>query len=230
MAHTNKRRAASWMTAAAFGFLAAACSTGPLVELDERSGQTGGTAGPGNFSRAGTPGAGGYQGQAGDKPGSGPRTGEGCTLTQGYWKNHGARWPVASLTLGSVSYSAQELMAIFNRPPSGNGLVALAHQLIAAKLNQAAGASAVGMSSTVADADALIGSLVVPPKGRGVLSQDATGALNDALAAFNEGLVGPGHCDDGPPVPPTGTSYPPTSDTGPMPVQTPPMNNPPIVE
>ncbi len=74
----------------------------------------------------------------------------GCTYTQGFWKNHGPNpsgnnqneWPVTSLTLGSVSYSDLELESILNTPVGGNGLISLAHQLIAAKLNVANGASA----------------------------------------------------------------------------------------
>ena len=69
----------------------------------------------------------------------------GCALTQGYWKNHTEAWPVSSLTLGSVSYTAADLESILEQPvgsdPSANGLIALAHQLIAAKLNAAAGTS-----------------------------------------------------------------------------------------
>src|SRR4051812_12086632 len=53
----------------------------------------------------------------------------GCTLTQGYWKNHPSAWPVTSLTLGSVSYNQTQLLAILHKPVQGNGLVSLAHQL-----------------------------------------------------------------------------------------------------
>src|SRR6187551_989910 len=63
-----------------------------------------------------------------------------CTYTQGYWKNHPDAWPVASLKLGTVTYTKVELIAIFKTPVKGNGLIQLAHQLIAAKLNVAAGA------------------------------------------------------------------------------------------
>ena len=119
----------------------------------------------------------------------------GCTLSQGFWKNHGEDWPVSSLTLGSVSYTQSQLLTIFNTPVKGNGLIALAHQLIAAKLNIANGASASAISSTIAAADALIGSLVVPPSGAGFLDPAVTSALNDALTNYNEGLTGPGHCE-----------------------------------
>ena len=127
--------------------------------------------------------------------GSGSSADDDCTYTQGYWKNHPEAWPVSSLKLGSVTYSKEELLAIFKTPVKGNGLISLAHQLIAAKLNIAAGASDSGIKSVIVEADALIGSLVVPPKGDGNLATNKTSSLNDKLDAFNNGNTGPGHCD-----------------------------------
>ena len=121
---------------------------------------------------------------------------EGCTFTQGFWKNHEEAWPVSSLTLGSVSYTQAELLSIFGEPVAGNGLISLAHQLIAAKLNVANGADDSAIAQAIADADALINGLVVPPVGSGFLSPDDTSALVDALTDFNEGTTGPGHCDE----------------------------------
>jgi hypothetical protein len=127
----------------------------------------------------------------------------GCTLTQGYWKTHGPiptgnnvnEWAVTSLTLGGVSYTDLELQAIFDKPAAGNGLISLAHQLIAAKLNVASGADDSAAAASIAAADALIGSLVVPPVGTGSLPNSATSALNGALTSYNEGSIGPGHCN-----------------------------------
>ncbi len=117
-----------------------------------------------------------------------------CTYTQGYWKNHTEVWPVASLTLGNVNYTAAELLAIFNQPAQGNKLTILAHQLIAAKLNLANGANPVSVAATIAAADALIGNLVVAPIGNGSLpTNPATGYAN-TLDDFNNGLIGPGPC------------------------------------
>jgi hypothetical protein len=131
-----------------------------------------------------------------NNPGPSPGTGgEGCTLTQGYWKNHASAWPVTSLTLGSVSYTKSQLLQILNQPVRGNGLVSLARQLIAAKLNVANGASGADIAQTIIDADALIGSLTVPPIGNGYLSPSSTSSLTDALTSYNEGTTGPGHCD-----------------------------------
>jgi len=129
----------------------------------------------------------------------------GCTYTQGWWKTHGPEpkgnnvnsWPVFTMTLGSVQYTQAQWQSILNEPVKGNGLVSLAHQLIAARLNIASGASGASIASALADADALIGSLVVPPVGGGSLDPSAVSALVSKLTAFNEGTLagGPAHCD-----------------------------------
>jgi hypothetical protein len=127
---------------------------------------------------------------------------DGCTYTVGYWKNHGPgsrqgnEWPVNQLPIGANVYTDAQLMSILNQPTRGNGLVSLARQLIAAKLNIANGASNEEILETIIAADQLIGSLLVPPVGDGYLSPSVTSALTQALADFNEGITGPGHCDD----------------------------------
>jgi hypothetical protein len=122
----------------------------------------------------------------------------GCTLTQGFWKNHPAAWPVGTLTLGTKTYTKAQLLAILGQPVAGNGLIALAHQLIAAKLNIANGASApASVLTAIAQADALIDGKVVPPIGSGFLAPSVTSALTDILDQYNSGLAagGPPHCD-----------------------------------
>ena len=101
-----------------------------------------------------------------------------------------------SLTLGAVSYNESQLLQILNRPAQGNGLVILAHQLIAAKLNIANGADPAAVQQSVIDADSMIGGLIVPPIGNGYLSPAQTSELTDTLTEYNEGTIGPGHCDD----------------------------------
>jgi hypothetical protein len=131
----------------------------------------------------------------------------GCTLTQGFWKTHGPtacvtgnntnEWPAfTTLTLGTVSYTDAQLCSILNQSTAGNGLVALAHQLIAAKLNIADGADGSAIATTIAAADAAIGSLVVPPVGSGALAPSSVSPLVTALDDYNNGVTGPGHCDD----------------------------------
>ncbi len=125
-----------------------------------------------------------------------------CTLTQGFWKTHGPiptgnntnAWPVTSLKLGNVTYTDQQLLDILNTPASGNGLIALAHQLIAAKFNILSGADPSTIGEAVDAADALIGSQVIPPVGAAALKAALTSSLTTELAGYNEGLTGPGHC------------------------------------
>jgi hypothetical protein len=117
-----------------------------------------------------------------------------CTVRgQGYWEHHFGDWPAigAGLSLGNRVYSAAELLAILQQNPvKGNGLIALAHQLVAAKLNIANGADGASISSTIAAANALIGDQIVPPVGDGSLLPAQTGALTQALDDFNS------QCDD----------------------------------
>src|SRR4030095_5075397 len=124
----------------------------------------------------------------------------GCTYTQGYWKTHGPiptgnnlnEWPVASLTLGTVVSNDLELLAILAHPAAGNGLIALAHQLIAAKLNVANGSDDSDVAAAIAAADTLIGNRIVPPVGAGYLAPGATSGLTGTLTSYNEGATGPG--------------------------------------
>ena len=111
-----------------------------------------------------------------------------CTVRgQGYWEHHFNAWPAFSgLLLGSRVYTPAELLSVLQQNPvAGNGLIALAHQLVAAKLNIANGANGASVAATIATADALIGSNVVPPIGTGSLTPQQTGALTQALDDFN---------------------------------------------
>lgn len=111
---------------------------------------------------------------------------EDCVHSQGYWKTHPDAWPVNNLRLGNVIYTKTQLLAIWNKPAAGNGLISLAHQLMAAKLNMIAGAQApTAVSSAVAAADALISTRIIPPIGSGYLAPSQTSGLADVLEAFN---------------------------------------------
>lgn len=124
--------------------------------------------------------------------------GTNCTYTQGYWKTHDTAWPVFSLTLGTVNYNQAQLLSILGQPTGGNGLVSLAKQLIAAKLNIQNGADGSTIAATILAADALIGGLVIPPVGAGFLNPSSTSALTQALDDYNNGITGPGHCGETP--------------------------------
>jgi hypothetical protein len=117
---------------------------------------------------------------------------DGCTLTQGYWKNHPESWP--------DGYDPEELLPILEAPPAGgNATLILAHQYIAALLNVAAGADDSAIADTLALAEAWFAAYspdfttavhASTPEGQEAI------ALAEILASYNEGHIGPGHCDD----------------------------------
>lgn len=112
--------------------------------------------------------------------------------TQGYWKNHAEAWPVGALSIGDRTYTRDELLAILRTSVQGNGAISLAHQLIAAKLNLAAGGDpSDAVMQAVRDADRLIGSINLTAAGRSRganwLAPSATSALTSLLDNFNNG-------------------------------------------
>jgi hypothetical protein len=117
---------------------------------------------------------------------------------QGYWKNHPDAWPVTQLQLGNVTYNQQQLLSILNQPARRNGLVLLAYQLIAAKLNVANGADSSCIAATIADADSLIGNLVVPPVGTGYLFPGDVSAIANSLEQYNSGQLCAPACSGSP--------------------------------
>ncbi len=116
-----------------------------------------------------------------------------CPLSMGFWKTHPAQWPVASLTLGSQTYTQAELLPLLTTPVRGDASLILADQLIAAKLNIANGADPT-LVSTIADADNLLSGFAgklpykVNPNSavRQQMIHDAT-----VLAQYNDGALTP---------------------------------------
>ncbi len=111
--------------------------------------------------------------------------------TQGFWKNHFEVWPAGCtpMMLGTVSYTAAQLLAIYTTPAMGNGLISMAHQLITVKLNACNGSNTAPIAGTIAAADALIGGLVIPPVGGGFLAPGTTSALTTTMDDYNNGLI-----------------------------------------
>jgi YVTN family beta-propeller protein len=116
-----------------------------------------------------------------------------CPLSHGFW-HHLDTWPVTSLALGSQIYAQAELLTLLDTPPGGDASVILAHQLIAAKLNIAHGSNPASVSSTIADADALLsqfsGKLPYTVSTSSAIGQQM---VNDAkvLDRYNNGNVTP---------------------------------------
>ncbi|HEX5637337.1 MAG TPA: T9SS type A sorting domain-containing protein [Gammaproteobacteria bacterium] len=121
-----------------------------------------------------------------------------CPKSQGYWKNNPSAWPASALPmmLGTSNiYTKQQLRKILNTA-AGTGTKAdasliLAHQLIAAKLNIAAGATApASVSSAISAADAAIGTRLIPMnvKTNTTLGKTMT-SLAKTLESFNTGQL-----------------------------------------
>lgn len=121
----------------------------------------------------------------------------GCTYGKGYWKNNPDAWPIDELELGSVTYSKQQLLDIYDLPVGGNpqeanAFTRLAHHLIAAILNVENGATtSQTVLQAIADAHALLGNYDILT-GNPVYTSNSTegqqaNAIKDILEAYNNG-------------------------------------------
>jgi hypothetical protein len=117
-----------------------------------------------------------------------------CTRPANYWHSHPASWWHRELQMGSTTYSKEEQLGILERAATDNGLVGVGQQLIAARLNIAAGVAPTGLDTVLAQADILIGPQIIPPRGDGWRPAADTVTIAETLAAFNEGRTGPGAC------------------------------------
>lgn len=119
-----------------------------------------------------------------------------CPRSQGYWKNHLTEWPASALPmmLGTVSYTQAQLLAILNKPVTTDASLILAHQLIAAKLNIAAGAATPApVPATITAADAAIGGAAIPMKTKPNTTAGRTmTSLASTLDAYNNGSLNTG--------------------------------------
>ncbi len=121
---------------------------------------------------------------------------DGCTYSQGYWKNH-SNWPFGYSPdmrwFGSYHTSWQDML---QTPPRGNKNIQLAHQYIAAVLNIANGASANypvnGSGMTIQD---IVNAARAHFEGTSSIPSNKITKYKDYLDDYNNGLIGPGHCD-----------------------------------
>jgi hypothetical protein len=115
-----------------------------------------------------------------------------CVQNLAYWRTHVAAWPVTHLTIGGTSYSSIQLQTALSRSTTNNALATLAKQLIAVRLNQAAGADVTAISAYLAQANTMVTGLSLT---MGVVGPTTTlGQQMIALAAhleqYNAGLLG----------------------------------------
>jgi hypothetical protein len=130
----------------------------------------------------------------------------GCTLTFGYWKTHSIYGPAAHpdptwneispngpntiFFLSSQSY----LQVLQTSPKGGNAYYILAHQYIAAVLNQLKGASSIPeVDASLAEALAFFNTYTPSSTLSTAMRNEAISNAN-ILDQYNEGIIGPGHC------------------------------------
>lgn len=119
-----------------------------------------------------------------------PPPGNGCTFTQGYWKNHTNVWPSPYSPSATFYTSGTTWLGVLNTPARGNAYYILGYQFIAATLNSANGASLpANVQSALNDA----GAYFLNPAGSSLTKNQLT-ALASLLDSYNNGLQGVPHC------------------------------------
>lgn len=112
------------------------------------------------------------------------------TGTPGYWRNHPQAWPVDSITIGGVTYTKAQAIAII-RMPDGDKTYTMFRALVSAKLNVIIGNESSCIDATIADADAWMAAY--GPAGSGVRANSAAWRMGEplytALDAYNNGLM-----------------------------------------
>lgn len=109
-----------------------------------------------------------------------------CPRTPGYWKNHRSKWPVSSLTVGSVTYNDTQLMRLLsNKLPNGQNAgsdmsALLAKFVIAATFNTMAGSDPQGIQPVLDAANAFLANFPPGSNPRGGDRYTAT-QLKDEL-------------------------------------------------
>ena len=121
--------------------------------------------------------------------------GEGCTYTQGYWKNKG-RDAAAEFDFDGGTDNGLDILK--TPPKRGNAYIILAHQYIAAALNVQNGASMPGDVQSAFDAATayFANADMNDPLDGGNYTKDEITDLAEILDQYNNGVLGPGHCDD----------------------------------
>ncbi|HUI25676.1 MAG TPA: hypothetical protein VL403_06280 [Candidatus Kryptonia bacterium] len=101
---------------------------------------------------------------------------------------------MSSITIGGVSYSKTQAIAILSTSTWGDVTYLLADELIAAKLNIANGASGSTIAATIMSAD---GWLIAHPLGSNLSDSARQQGLTlwGTLDDYNDGRLGPARCD-----------------------------------
>lgn len=112
------------------------------------------------------------------------------TGTPGYWKNHPEAWPVTEVTVGGVTYSLSEAIALLETPGKDR-TVTMFSSLVPAMLNVAAGNDPSCVTSTIEAAQEWM--TKYGPAGRGVHAASYAWKIGEPLHRlldnYNNGML-----------------------------------------
>jgi hypothetical protein len=146
----------------------------------------------------------------GDEDGDDDNTGNACTRTIGYWKNHAGTGPqqdrltpLLPIWLGSengatsirVTSASGAIHLLNHGGDASNGINKLYAQLLAAKLNIKSGTDGSVIAQTITAADAFLATHSAAD-WRGLSAHERAQVLTwmDTLDRYNNGKLGPTHC------------------------------------
>lgn len=126
---------------------------------------------------------------------------EGCSLTQGFWKNpKKGSWPEPFNRDDIFFLSGKTYQQVLKTSARGNAYYQASHQFIAASLNVANGASSPDEVDGALTLGGDLFSTYTPAEIGALKGNDPLRAqflsVNDILDSYNNGEIGPGHCDD----------------------------------
>ena len=108
----------------------------------------------------------------------------------GYWKNHPEAWPVDSLVIGNRTFSKARILFFLRLPEKGDKTKHLFREIVAAKLNVAAGNDDSCIQDAIVAVDACLARF---PVCSGVRASSLTwkkiSAAVKRLSGYNEGLL-----------------------------------------
>jgi len=117
----------------------------------------------------------------------------GCTYTQGYWKNHPSAWDDGIKPGDPFFSSGKSWLQVLKTPPKGNVYYILAHQYIAAQLNILNGADPAAVQTAIEWAAQFFTDYTPTSTLSEAIRNQATSYAN-LLDQYNNGYIGPGHC------------------------------------
>jgi hypothetical protein len=118
------------------------------------------------------------------------------TGTPGYWKNHSEAWPVSTITVGTVTYTKAEAIALLDQVGKDKTLTMFS-SLVSAMLNVRIGNDSSCVSSTITQAQEWM--TTYGPAGRGVAASSYAWKVGEPLHRlmdnYNNGMLCAPHRD-----------------------------------